>query len=189
MKFKIAYGDSADSMSQEASTYEIEKIKQTDGSYSWYVPGLQMKTYAFKIFGMRADGSLSSLVSEVLSVSLGGGSCTIGNVGNVGVSTMSDKTTLSWEALSGAVSYNIYRVTAVKDYELIQNVKENTYTLYLSSGALEYQDFAVKALCDSTTESAVPAIANHVQTGPGALAILVIISAIASIFFVRRRVY
>lgn len=189
VKFKIAYGDSADSLSQEASTFELEKIRQADGSYSWYVPNLPQKTYSFKIFGMRADGSLSPLVSEVLSVSLGGGSCTIGNVGAVSANTMSNKTILSWDALSGALSYNVYRVTAAKDYELVQNVKENSYTIYLASGAVSYENFAIKALCDDKTESSVPATVNRVQTGPGALAILVIISAIASIFFVRRRVY
>jgi hypothetical protein len=189
VKFKIAYGDSADSLSQEATTYELGKIRQADGSYSWYVPNLSLKTYSFKIFGMRADGSLSPLVSEVLSVSLGGGSCTIGNVGTVSANTMSNKTILSWDALSGALSYNVYRVTAAKDYELVQNVKENSYTIYLASGAVSYENFAIKALCDDKTESAVPATANRVQTGPGALAILVIISALASIFFVRRKAH
>jgi CRISPR/Cas system CSM-associated protein Csm4 (group 5 of RAMP superfamily) len=80
--------------------------------------------------------------------------------------TSADKTVLSWDALSGALSYNVYRLSASKDYELVENVKANSYTLYLSSGSLVYQDFAVKALCDDKTESSVPATASRVQTGP-----------------------
>ena len=82
------------------------------------------------------------------------------------IATSSDKSIISWDPLVGAISYNIYRVTAAKDLELLQNVKENSYTLYISSGALVYQDFAVKALCDDKTESATPALASRVQTGP-----------------------
>ncbi len=189
VKFKIAYGDSPDSLSQEATTYELARISQPDGSYNWYVPGLPPKTYSFKIFWVKADGSLSTLASEVLSVTVGGGTCTIGNVGTVEAKTMDSKTILSWGALSGALSYNVYRISAAWDYQLVQNVKDPSYTIYLASGAISYENFAVKALCDGTTESAVPAVANRVQTGPGAIAVLVIVSALASIFFVRRRAY
>ena len=166
MKFKIAYGESADSMNQEATTFTTDRIKKEDGSYNWYIDKLAMKAYSFKIFGMRADGTLSPLVSDVLSTSMGQASCTIGNVGSVSIATSPDKSILSWDALPGAISYNIYRVTPAKDFELLQNVKENSYTLFLSSGALIYQDFAVKALCDDKTESSVPALASKVQTGP-----------------------
>lgn len=99
----------------------------------------------------------------------------------------SDTTILSWDALSGAISYNVYRLSAAKDLELIENVTINQYTLYISSGALIYNDFAIKALCDAKTESSVPAIASQVKTGPGILSILVIVSALLSIFFVRRK--
>ncbi len=122
-------------------------------------------------------------------MSVGTAACTIGNVGSVRANTMDNKTLLSWDALSGALSYNVYRITPAGDYELVQNVKDPSYTIYLASGAIQYENFAIKALCDDKTESAVPATANRVQTGPGALAILVIISALASIFFVRRKAY
>lgn len=189
-KFKIAYGESADSLTSESITFVKEKIVQPDGSYKWYIANLPVKAYTFKIFAVKNDGSLvPDLSSETLSATIWKWSCSIGNVGTISVATSSDKSILSWDSLSGAISYNIYRVTAAKDYELIQNTKESTYTLYLSSGAIVHEDFAVKALCDDKTESSTPSIASKVQTWPGALAILVIISALLSIFFIRRKVY
>ncbi len=92
------------------------------------------------------------------------GACTIGNVSSVTAVTLSDKTVLSWDALSGATSYNVYRISAAKDLELVENVKQNTYTIHLTPGTATYADFAVKALCDEKTESKTPAMASRVQT-------------------------
>jgi hypothetical protein len=50
IKFKIAYGESANSMTNEVLTFPIEKIKHPDGSYNWYIDKLEPKTYTFKIF-------------------------------------------------------------------------------------------------------------------------------------------
>lgn len=164
-KFKIAYGENAESFSNEVMTLPIEKIQRPDGSYNWYIDKLVPKMYSFKIFGVDASGSLlPEFVSETLSMTVGKAGCTIGNLSSVKVATSSDKTVLSWDALSGALSYNIYRLSTSKDYELVKNVTENSYTLFLSSGALLYQDFAVKALCDEKTESETPALASRVQT-------------------------
>jgi hypothetical protein len=167
-KFKIAYGDSANSLSTEVMTYELEKIRRPNGSYNWYIPNLSPKTYVFKIFGVKADGTLiTEFASEPQALIVGKqGSCSIGNIPAVTASTYPDKTILTWPSLTGAISYNVYRVTATRDYELIKNVTENSYTINLTPGALTYADFAVKALCDTATESATPTIASRVQTGP-----------------------
>lgn len=188
VQFKIAYGENANSLSNEVVTFPLEKIKRPDGSYNWYISKLEPKTYSFKIFGVQSGGLLiPDFASEALSATAGKDGCTIGNISAVKVATGANTTILSWEALTGALSYNVYRVTAANDYELVKNVTENSYTLYLSSGALAYQDFAVKALCDDKTESSTPAIASRVQTGPGLLTALVIISSLLGILFVRRR--
>ncbi len=188
-KFKIAYGENAESFSNEVMTLPIEKIQRPDGSYNWYIDKLVPKMYSFKIFGVDASGSLlPEFVSETLSMTVGKAGCTIGNLSSVKVATSSDKTVLSWDALSGALSYNIYRLSTSKDYELVKNVTENSYTLFLSSGALLYQDFAVKALCDEKTESETPALASRVQTWPGLLTLLIIVSSLLGIFFIRRKV-
>lgn len=186
--FKIAYGESANSLSKEVTTMSLEKIKRPDGSYNWYIDKLEAKNYSFKIFWVLSGGLLApDLSSEALSASVGRWSCSIGNIWTIKTMTSADKTILSWDALTGALSYNVYRLSAAKDYELVENVKSNSYTLYLSSGSLVYQDFAVKALCDDKTESSVPATASRVQTGPWFIAILVALSALLSIFFIRRR--
>ncbi len=188
LQFKIAYGESANSLSNEVLTFPLEKIRRPDGSYNWYIDKLESKTYSFKIFGVQSGGLLiPEFTSEALSATAGKDGCSIGNISTVKVATGSDKTILSWEALSGALSYNVYRISAAKDYELVKNVTENSYTLYISSGALAYQDFAVKALCDDKTESSAPAFASRVQTGPSLLTTLVIISSLLGILFIRRR--
>lgn len=187
--FKIVYGESADSFTEETITSPIEKIRGNDGLFHWYVDKLEPQTYYFKILGMRDDGTMiDALSSEPLNVTVGKDSCIIGNVGTVNVETLSDKSILSWEPVDNAVSYNIYKVAASGDQTLFQNVRDTKYVLFLSAWAIVYEDFAVKALCDSTTESATPALASRVQTGPASLAILVIVSGILGAFFLRRRV-
>lgn len=187
-EFKIAYGETAETLSNEVTTYALDKIKKPDGSYNWYIDNLPPKTYSFKIFGAMSGGViLSDFVSDPQSATVGKSSCSIGDIKSITTATASDKTVLSWEALSGALSYNVYRISASKDYELVKNVTEPSYTIYLSSGALEYQDFAVRALCDDTTESSVPAVASRVQTGPGILTIIVVLSSLLSILFIRRK--
>lgn len=48
-KFKIAYGESADSLREEAMTYSTGKIF-SGGLYSWYIPKLKNGKYTFKVF-------------------------------------------------------------------------------------------------------------------------------------------
>lgn len=81
-KFKIAYGENPDSLSREVITYTTDRIG-SGGTYSWYVGGLESKNYTFKIFGMRADGTLiQNLVSDPVNITVSNtvSSCTIGNV-------------------------------------------------------------------------------------------------------------
>lgn len=94
------------------------------------------------------------------------------------VTTDDDKSIISWTALTGATSYNIYKVSAAGDYALFQNTKEPTYTINLAKGDVVYENFVVKAKCDDTTESKEYSSMSKVQTGPGIVAILVILSAI-----------
>lgn len=48
--------------------------------------------------------------------------------------------------------------------ELIKNVKENSYTIYLTPGVIRYDDFVIKALCDENMESTIPNKIARVQT-------------------------
>ena len=134
--FKIAYGKDADSLSQEVVTLPINKIasKTLSGAYSWYIDKIPEGTYTFKIFGRAQDGSLiNGFVSEPVVATIGKEGCTIGNVGALQVITDDTKSIISWDALSGAVSYNVYKVSPAGDYALVQNTNSPTYTLFLSS--------------------------------------------------------
>lgn len=187
-KFKIVYGDAPDSYGNEVVTYPAAKILGTDGLYHWYVDRLATKTYYFRVLGIKADGTtIESLASDPINATIGKDGCTIGNVGAISVQTVGDKSVLSWETVPNAISYNIYKVSAAGDQTLFQNVKENKYALHLASGAVTYDDFAIKALCDETTESSTPAIATKVQSGPGSIAFVVIISGMLGAIILRRK--
>ena len=150
--FKIAYGKNADTLSQEVTTLDMNKIvsKTTSGAYTWYIDKIPADSYTFKIFGRSNTGALiAGMVSEPIVATIGKSSCTIGNVDGLTVTTDNSKSLISWSALTGAVSYNIYKVSAAGDYTLFQNTTDPRYTLYLSSGAITYENFAVKALCDT----------------------------------------
>lgn len=137
---------------------------------------------------MKDDGSMiPDFSSDAMTATIGTPGCSIGNVGEITVKTTADTSTLSWLAVTGALSYNIYKYTAAGDPEFLQNTKETSYTLYLSSGSVVHEDFGIKALCDDKTESADISRASKVQTGPGMVAILVILSALAGVILMRRK--
>jgi len=189
VKFKIAYGNSAESLSEQILTKNASEILSASGdTYTWYIDKLEPKNYTFRIFGVKADQSLiSDFSSEAISATVGTPGCMIGNVGDITVATSKEKSILSWLSVTGALSYNVYKITPAGDYEFVQNTKETQYVLFLSSWSVMHEDFGIKALCDEKTESADISKASHVQTGPGMTAILVIISAISGVLILRRK--
>ncbi len=188
VKFKIAYGENADSLTEQVITSEVNTIRNGSGEYTWYINSLTPKTYTFKIFGLKADGSLvSNFASDAMNATIGTIGCSIGNVGAIKVETGTGKSILSWETVTGAISYNIYKVSAAGDYSLLQNTKDNTYVIFLASGAVIHEDFGIKALCDEKTESPSASLASKVQTGPGMIGFLVVLSGIIGVLIIRRR--
>jgi hypothetical protein len=187
-KFKIAYGESADSLSQEVMTFSSSKIQWTGGVYTWYIDNLEPKNYTFKVFALKSDASLiAGLVSDPVTANVSIPSCTIGNVGDIRVTTESGKSILKWAALTGALSYNVYRVSAAWDHLFVQNVKDPQFVVHHSQWEVTYNDFAIKALCGENRESVDMSTASQVQTGPWALALLVIISWILGILMLRKK--
>ncbi len=188
--FKIVYGQNADNLSSEVNTMSLEKIPSTTvaSGYTWYIDKIPEWTYTFKIFGRIEDGSLiPDFSSEPIIWTIGKDSCSIWNITDLTVKTDTTKSIISWDALSGAVSYNLYKVSPAGDYTLFQNTTESSYTLYLSAWAIVHDNFVVKALCDNSTESKEYSTMSRVQSGPGMIAIVVVISAIFSAFLMRRR--
>lgn len=187
-QFKIAYGESADSLSEQVITKSASEIVSSGGVYSWYIDKLEPKSYTFRIFWVKNDGSLiPDFSSEALTATIGTPGCSIENVGEITVKTSTDTSILSWLSVTGAVSYNIYKYTAAGDTEFLTNTKDTTYTIFLSSGSVVHEDFGIKALCDEKTESADISKVSKVQTGPGMIAFLVILSALLGIIFMRRK--
>jgi hypothetical protein len=105
------------------------------------------------------------------------------------VQTNGTTSVLSWQSVTGALSYNIYKISASGDATFFQNVQDTKYILYLAKGEVKHEDFAIKALCDKNTESVDYSKASHVQTGPGMIvfAILVIVSGILGALLMRRK--
>jgi hypothetical protein len=189
-KFKIAYGANAESFTEETVTYNTGKIIQTWWLYTWYIDKIKPQVYTFKILGLKEDGSLviPELSSDPININIWKASCTIGNVGNIDIKTLSDKTILSWKSVTWALSYNIYTLSPSGDSTFFENTKDTNYTIFLSSGSTaSYKDFGIKALCDEKTESADISKASHVKTGPQILALLVIIAGFISIVIMRRK--
>jgi hypothetical protein len=187
-KFKIAYGESADSLSTEVMTYATGKIMGTGGVYSWYIDKLDSKTYTFKIFGARADNALIPLlVSEPIVATIGKDAVAVANVGEITVQSTAGKSIMSWSPVACAVSYNVYKVTAAGDHTLVQNTKEPTYTVHFDTGSTAMSDFAVKAICADGVESADFTQVAKVQTGPGATAVLIIIAGILGAVILRKK--
>lgn len=96
MKFKIKYGDSPTTLTQEATTYTIDRIFK-DGAYTWYIPKLAPKKWYFVIYGADIDGqTIPEVRSDLLNADLANGSCTIGNVSGISVENGRGKVILSW---------------------------------------------------------------------------------------------
>lgn len=179
--FEISHASGA------VTTYSGSKILK-DGQYSWYIDNLAPGPYTFHIQGKNASGALmENLKSEPLMATIGVPACTISNVGKITIKTDTSKSVLTWEVVKGASKYNVYKIGSDGKYNLVTSVKDPSYTLFLSQGAITYEDFAVKAVCDDGTESADYSGASKVQTGPGLIAFIVIVSGIAAAMILRRR--
>lgn len=118
---------------------------------------------------------------------IGIATCTVSNVGKINISTDTSKSVLTWESVPGATGYNVYKIGSDGKYNLVTKTKDPSYTLFLSQGAITYNDFAVKATCGNNTESGDYSQASKVQTGPGLVAFAVILSGIIAFLALRRR--
>ncbi|PID84422.1 hypothetical protein CSB09_01275 [Candidatus Gracilibacteria bacterium] len=185
--FKINYGEDPKNMMGEVLTHEAKSIKKGD-LYSWYVPNLRQGDYVFQITALDKNKEpIKEVVSEIIKATIGKDACTISNVGPVSVETNQTKSVLSWDRVEGASGYNLYKVSPSGEYTLFQKTVDPSYTLFLSQGSIVYEDFAVKAVCADGTESKDYSNASKVQTGPGAIAFIVILSAFIGLLVFRRK--
>lgn len=61
------------------------------------------------------------------------------------------------------------------------------YKLYITPGAIKFEDFGIKAICgDKKVLSPGMAMATKVQTGPGALMAIILLSLGLGYWYMRR---
>ncbi|MFZ4462119.1 MAG: hypothetical protein ACOYN2_06625 [Patescibacteria group bacterium] len=189
-KFEFSY-TTGTGAPEKSLTFEKAKIKTASGSYSWYVSGLAIAKYTFQISGVGADGKvMTNVVSDPIEVDLALGSaqkCLISNVGGVKVTSTKDASTISWDSIPEAVTYNVYKKDNTGKFVFIEAVKSNTYTINLSSGPVKYEDFAIKAVCSDATESSEYSPTTRVKTGPAQIALMVALSLGLGFALLRRR--
>ncbi len=195
VKFKIKYGTWIDLLTNESITFEKEKIKSpSDGTYSWYIWGLDMAKYYFQIYPLDKDQKeITWVKSDIIEADLSLSSawkCMISNIANVKVIKKWDVTELSWDSIPDASSYNVYKKDSNGNLNLIENVTINKYTINISWDKISYDEFAIKWVCgDKESESVDYSNVVKVQTWPAQIAILIFISLIFAMlyFFIRRK--
>lgn len=195
-KFKFQYGTESGSLTKESITFDKEKIKTNDNTYTWYIPNLDPQTKYVRIIGLdKAGNELPKMrASNIFEVNLSlaaASTCMVNNISGLAVTAGADGTTtiLSWDAAPDATSgYNIYKRDIDGQYTLIENVKTNTYTIYISKDVVKYDDFAVTGVCnEGEGESPFLTEATRVKTGPTQILILLSLSALIGFFVTRRK--
>lgn len=189
-KFQFAYS-SGSGAETKVLTSEVSKIKNITGQYVWFVPGLAIAKYAFVISAVDANGAgIPDTNSEVIDVDLSlasAGKCMINNVGGVKVVTDKDVSTLAWDDIAEAARYNVYKKNASGEFVFIESVPTNSYVIHIASGAVKYDDFAIKAVCSDSTESAKYSPSTTVQTGPGQMLMLAGLALLVGFGIFRRK--
>ena len=193
-KFKFQYGTESGTLVKESITFEKEKIKTKDGSYSWYIMNLDPQTKYFRILGLdNAGKELSKMpASDIFEVNLSLASaftCMVSNIANLQVTPGDGIVTLSWDTTPDATSgYNIYKRGADGQYALIENISTNSYIIHVAPDSVRYDDFAITGVCNNGEgESANFTEATNVKTGPTQLLVLFGLSALIAFFVTRRK--
>ena len=196
-KFEFKYGPASGVLTNTAVTLPKEKIySSTGGTYSWYIPNLSISQYYFQVYALDGNGAEIDAPSAVViaDLSLGSaGKCSISNISSVRLSRASDTVTLTWDAVTGASSYNIYKKDATGNFVLLTNVATPSYVVHIAGKDVKYDDFAVKGVCGGGangaggTESAGFSPSTHVQTGPAGIAFVIVLSFGVGYVIMRRK--
>ena len=192
-KFKILYGTGKDALTTERITYDRSKIG-SGGLYTWYIDGVSPATYFVKVSALDKDGAeISGLISSIQEVAMtlnaaGSQACIVGDVGGIKVISEKWVSIISWKSVENSKGYKVYKKSGSGELEFVADTKDPMYKIYIASGAIKYEDFAIKALCsDGKTLSPNIGMATKVQTGPGLMAAMLLIALIGGYWYVRRQ--
>ncbi len=117
---------------------------------------------------------------------------TLDKVQNLKLVKMKTKSILSWDAVTNAVSYNVYKKDPTTwEMKLITNVTEPRYEIEITWNQVTYDDFAIKAFgkdWDKDIESPEYSDMTKVQTGPKEIFIAILAILLAGMFvYIRRK--
>ena len=192
-KFKILYGTGKDALTTERITYDRSKIG-SGGLYTWYIDGVSPATYFVKVSALDKDGAeISGLISSIQEVAMtlnaaGPQACIVGDVGGIKVISEKWVSIISWKSVENSKGYKVYKKSGSGELEFVADTKDPMYKIYIASGAIKYEDFAIKAICsDGKTLSPNIGMATKVQTGPGLMAAMLLIALIGGYWYVRRQ--
>lgn len=108
---------------------------------------------------------------------------------NLKVTTLKTKSVLTWDEITGAESYTIYKQIEGTEPELIETVSEPKYEIDIIGEEMKYDFFAVKASAKTASGEVYTGVQSDftkVQTGPEMI-ILLLISLLAGGFFFASR--
>ncbi len=192
--FKIKYGTQSGQYDKEVITYEKSQIKSGD-QYMWYIPGIDQGEYYSTIIGLDKDKKELSLNSGEQTFSLlnSAETCFIDKVSGVTVKKSGSRSILSWDKLDDAASYQIFKKDASGEYTMIDEVTDTTYTINIDMSAEEevFEDFQIRATCKNGNITGEGSYSDSVsvQTGPAAIALMMLLVASGVAFILMKRGY
>lgn len=185
--FRILTGASCEALSGSVNTPDKKRAYGPDWkNYRWWV-GAPSGPLAAKVLALDPSGNPTGLPSECLL--LDDGMCEIGAIS--GVRTSADvpslKSVLYWDANADSVSYNVYmRPEGGGPLAFVQNVRNSPFPVRMAPDRVKFNDFLVRGVCKPGAQPS-PDMANAtaVQTGPGALGVLVVLALLTAAVALR----
>lgn len=198
--FAIEYGTgSVETLSLTGAVKtDLKSRIATASGFAWYINNVPYGTYNAQIVALDASGAVipgvvpaitnfelvAPLPAAPVEAAVVPEQCFLGNIEDIKVTTDAKKTksVLAWGALSGAISYNVYKKDATGQPVLVENVTAPTYTAYISGNKVTFDEFSVKGVCANpnggTNESPEFKQMVKAQTGPALFMAILMLAVI-----------
>ncbi|MEI6711611.1 MAG: hypothetical protein WCK88_05510 [bacterium] len=194
--FKIKYGTASGQYDKEVITFDKTQMKKDGNQYTWYIPGLDVGDYYSTIIGLDKDKKELSVTSgeQPFSIALNSaGTCFIDKVSGVTVKKSGSKSIITWDKLTDAASYQIFKKDAQGEYTMLDEVTDTSYTVNIdmTTGKNVFEDFQIRATCKNGEITGEGAYSDSisVQTGPATIALMMLIIASGVAFILMKRGY
>lgn len=194
--FEIKYGTETEKYTKTVVTYDKSKISE-QGKYTWYIPNIEPGDYFALITGLDKDKKATSINSgeQTFSVALDAApTCFIEKISGFKVEERtSSYSVISWDKLSDATAYQIFKRDSSGEFALIDEITGNKYRINIDTTAEReiFEDFRVRGICkvgDFVGEGAFSE-SVAVQTGPELIIFFALFMASGIAFILVRRGY